>query len=168
MENKKRTLTLLSSFQIVISVMFFILGLVDGLEIRFVNVSLVFSPCWIVPLTPANGIMGLVLSKSQNRSSNLIRAIWSVSVACIVYSAITALRYQYWGIELLTFDKIFYNSDYPSGKWWFLKKDDKLKYTEQENKALALFGIIIVLGIIEIILAAALARISDSSHKVAQ
>ena len=50
MENKKRTLTLLSSFQIVISVMFFILGLVDGLEIRFVNVSLLFSPCWIVPL----------------------------------------------------------------------------------------------------------------------
>ena len=51
MENtKKRTLTLLSSFQIVISVMFFILGLVDGREIRFVNVSLVFSPCWIVPL----------------------------------------------------------------------------------------------------------------------
>ena len=50
MENtKKRTLTLLSSFQIVISVMFFILGLMDGLEIRFVNVSLMFSPCWIVP-----------------------------------------------------------------------------------------------------------------------
>ena len=51
MENtKKRTLTLLSSFQIVISVMFFILGLMDGLEIRFVNVSLMFSRCWIVPL----------------------------------------------------------------------------------------------------------------------
>ena len=51
MENtKKRTLTLLSSFQVVISVMFFILGLMDGLEIRFVNVSLMFLPCWIVPL----------------------------------------------------------------------------------------------------------------------
>ena len=47
---KKKTLTLLSSFQVVISVMFFILGLMDGLEIRFVNVSLMFSPCWIVPL----------------------------------------------------------------------------------------------------------------------
>jgi len=89
-------------------------------------------------------------------------------LAYIVYSAITALRCQYWGIELLTFDKIFYNSDYPSAKWWFLKKDDRLKYTEQENKALAVFGIIIVLCIIEIILAAALAKISDSSHKVAQ
>ena len=45
----KRTLTLLSSFQIVISVLFFVLGLVDGLEIRYIY-SLVFSPCWIVPL----------------------------------------------------------------------------------------------------------------------
>ena len=35
MENtNKRTLTLLSSFEI--SVLFFILGLVDGLEIRFI------------------------------------------------------------------------------------------------------------------------------------
>ena len=50
MENtNKRTLTLLSSFQIVISVLFFVLGLIDGLEIRYIN-SLVFSPCWIVPL----------------------------------------------------------------------------------------------------------------------
>ena len=51
MENtSKRTLILLSSFQIAISVLFFILGLVDGLEIRFIYVSLSFSPCWIVPL----------------------------------------------------------------------------------------------------------------------
>ena len=46
---KKTTLTLLSSFQIVISVIFFILGLMDELEITFVNVSLMFSPRWIVP-----------------------------------------------------------------------------------------------------------------------
>ena len=51
MENtNNRTLTLLSSFQIVMSVCFFVLGLVDGLEIRYISVSLVFSPCWIVPL----------------------------------------------------------------------------------------------------------------------
>ena len=60
------------------------------------------------------------------------------------------------------------NIDY-SGKWWFVKKDVKqLRYTEQENKAFAVFGIIIVLSIIEIILAAALAKVSDSSHKGAQ
>ena len=51
MENtNKRTLALLSSFQITISVLFFVLGLVDGLEIRYRCVSLVFSPCWIIPL----------------------------------------------------------------------------------------------------------------------
>ena len=51
MENtNKRTLILLSSFEIAISVLFFILGLVDGLEIRFIYVSLAFSPCWIVLL----------------------------------------------------------------------------------------------------------------------
>ena len=50
----------------------------------------------------------------------------------------------------------------------FVKKDVKLKYTEQENKAFAVFGIIIVLSVIEIILAAALAKVSDSSHKGAQ
>ena len=51
MENtNKRILTLLSSFQIVISVCFFVLGLVDTLEIRYIYVSHVFSPFWIVPL----------------------------------------------------------------------------------------------------------------------
>ena len=65
-------------------------------------------------------------------------------------------------------DIVTENIDY-SGKWWFVKKDVKqLRYTEQENKAFAVFGIIIVLSIIEIILAAALAKVSDSSHKGAQ
>ena len=86
-------------------------------------------------------------------------------MACIVYSAITIFRYQTWGVELLLSNKISY-SDH-SGEY-FVKKDFKLKYTEQENKALALFGIIIGLSIIEIILAAALAKVSDSSHKGAQ
>ena len=65
-------------------------------------------------------------------------------------------------------DIVTENIDY-SGKWWFVKKDVKqLRYTEQENRAFAVFGIIIVLSIIEIILAAALAKVSDSSHKGAQ
>ena len=49
-KSKKITLAFLSLFQIVISGLFFVLGMVDGLGIRFVYVSLVFSPCWIVPL----------------------------------------------------------------------------------------------------------------------
>ena len=86
-------------------------------------------------------------------------------MACIIYSAITVFRYQTWGVEWLVSNNISY-SDH-SGKY-FVKKDVKLKYTEQENKAFAVFGIIIVLSITEIILAAALAKVSDSSHKVAQ
>ena len=53
-------------------------------------------------------------------------------------------------------------------KWWFVKKHVKLKYTDHENKAFAVFGIIIVFSMIEIILAAAMAKVSDSSHKGAQ
>ena len=85
-------------------------------------------------------------------------------MACIIYSAITVLRYQYWGVESLVSNNISY-SDYDKS---FVKKDVKLKYTEQENKAFAVFGLIIVLSMIEIILAAAMAKVSDSSHKVAQ
>ena len=90
-------------------------------------------------------------------------------MACIIYAAITALRYQYWGVESLSFHTIRNPLDYDrTDKWWFVKKNVKPKYTEQENKALAVFGIIIVLSVIEIILAAAMAKVSDSSHKVAQ
>ena len=90
-------------------------------------------------------------------------------MACIIYAAITVLRYQYWGVELLTLRTITKNTDYYSNKkWWFVKKNVKPEYTKQENDALAVFGIIIVLSVIEIILAAALAKVSDSSHNGAQ
>ena len=78
------------------------------------------------------------------------------------------LGYQYWGVEQLTFLTITQNGGYRNNKWYFVKKDFKMKYTKQENDALAVFGIIIVLSVIEIILAAALAKVSDSSHKGAQ
>ena len=86
-------------------------------------------------------------------------------MACIIYSAITVFRYQRWGVESLVTDNISY-SDYSDKS--FVKKNVQLKYTEQENKAFAVFGIIIVFSMIEIILAAALAKVSDSSHKVPQ
>ena len=90
-------------------------------------------------------------------------------MACIIYSAITVLRYQDRGVESLTIRTIRQNPfHYHNDKWWFVKKNDKPKYTEQENKALAVFSIIIVLSVIEIILAAALAKVSDSGHKGAQ
>ena len=90
-------------------------------------------------------------------------------MACIIYAAITVLRYQYWGVELLAIRTITQNTDYfDTEKWWFVGKNVKPEYTKLENDALAVFGIIIVLSVIEIILAAALAKVSDSSHKGAQ
>ena len=86
-------------------------------------------------------------------------------MACIIYSAITVLRYQEWGVEPQTIRAISRNS-VPFRT--FVKKNVNPKYTEQENDVLAVFGIIIVLSVIEIILAAALAKVSDSSHKGAQ
>ena len=77
----------------------------------------------------------------------------------------TVLRYQEWGVAFLTIGALGRNSYYYNT---FVKKNVKPKYTEQENDALAVFGIIIVLSVIEIILAAALAKVSDSSHKGAQ
>ena len=66
--------------------------------------------------------------------------------------------------NIITDTSGFFQTD----KWWFVKKNVQLKYTDHENKAFAVFSIIIVLSIIEIILAAALAKVSDSSHKGAQ
>ena len=77
----------------------------------------------------------------------------------------TVLRYQEWGVAFLTIGALGRNSYYYNT---FVKKNVKPKYTEQENDALAVFGIIIVLSVIEIILAAALAKVSDSSHNGAQ
>ena len=84
-------------------------------------------------------------------------------MACIIYAAITVLRYQHWGVELLTI-RAHGRRNFRT----FVKKNVEPKYAEQENDALAVFSIIIVLSVIEIILAAALAKVSDSSQKGAQ
>jgi len=46
----KRSLMALSIAQIVMSIIFFVLGMVDGFEIRFGYVSLLFTPCWLASL----------------------------------------------------------------------------------------------------------------------
>ena len=54
------------------------------------------------------------------------------------------------------------------GDFGFLKEDTSLKYTEKEEAALAVFSIIIILSILEMILAAAIAKISDTSYQSPQ
>lgn len=50
----------------------------------------------------------------------------------------------------------------------FLADDTSLKYTEKEEEALAVFGIIVILSILEMIVAAAIAKISDTSYQSPQ
>ena len=50
----------------------------------------------------------------------------------------------------------------------FLNEDTSLKYTKKEEEALAVFGIIVILSILEMILAAAIAKISDTSYQSPQ
>ena len=51
MENpNKRSLMVLSIVQIVMSVVFFILGMIDGFEIRYGYVSLLYTQCWLAAL----------------------------------------------------------------------------------------------------------------------
>ena len=50
----------------------------------------------------------------------------------------------------------------------FLGEDTSLKYTEKEEEALAVFGVIVILSILEMIVAAAIAKISDTSYQSPQ
>ena len=48
--HNKRSMKILSVAQIVLSVIFFTLGMVDGFHIRYRYVSLLFTPCWMTAL----------------------------------------------------------------------------------------------------------------------
>ncbi|CAH3179955.1 unnamed protein product [Porites lobata] len=83
------------------SAVFLTLGLVDGLKIRYGSASLLYKPCWLAALSLPFGIMGLVLARSRRPSPMLIKAIWSVSVPCIVFSALVVFSYYHFGIATL-------------------------------------------------------------------
>lgn len=141
--------------------------MIDGFEIRYGYVSLLYTQCWLAALAMPIGVMGLVLVSSRRPSLFLINGIWSVSVACILYSAMTVYMYHHWGMEMLLFykhlqaDSFFSDSRSSS---LFVKKDSLLEYTKEEEDALAVFGITIILSIIEIIVAAAIAKTGDASY----
>ena len=50
MESNKRLVKALSIAQIVMSVIFFVLGMVDGFKVRYMFVSLTYTPCWMAAL----------------------------------------------------------------------------------------------------------------------
>ena len=95
-----------------------------------------------------------------------VTATWSVSLACIMYSAMTVFVYHQWGIDLLLFFKHQAENSFDSSD--FVKKGTKLEYTDEEKIALAVFILISIFSIIEIILAAAIAKTSGASHQATQ
>lgn len=98
-----------------------------------------------------------------------IKAIWSVSVPCIVFSALVVFSYYHFGIETLVLARHIRSGSFLSlTNSGFLGEDTSLKYTEKEEEALAVFGIIVILSILEMIVAAAIAIISDTSYQSPQ
>ena len=88
-----------------------------------------------------------------------------MSVACILYSAMTISMYHHWGMEMLLFYKhiaagSFSSLDSRSSSSLFVRKDAILEHTKEEKAALAVFILIIIFSIIEIILAAAIVKSS--------
>ena len=51
---------------------------------------------------------------------------------------------------------------------FFITKDTKVEYTDEEKNALAVFILMIIFSIIEIVLAAAIAKTSSASHQTPQ
>ena len=48
---------------------------------------------------------------------------------------------------------------------FFIEKDTKVEYTDEEKNALAVFILMIIFSVIEIVLAAAIAKTSSASHQ---
>ena len=98
-----------------------------------------------------------------------MKAIWSVSVPCIVFSALVVFSYYHFGIAALVLTSHLRSRSFLSQtEAGFWDEDISLKYTEKEEAALAVFGIIVILSILEMILVAAIAKISDTSYQSPQ
>ena len=82
-------------------------------------------------------------------------------MACVLFSTMMVYIYHDWGTSLLIQRKFFFdvrlvekeNRD-------FVEEDVKFQYTNKEKTALAVFTLITIFSIIEIILAAAIAESS--------
>ena len=63
MAYNSRDLKVISIIQIVLSVIFFILGMVDGFEVRFLYSSSTFTPCWISALVSIHRVLMSILEQ---------------------------------------------------------------------------------------------------------
>ncbi|XP_068750109.1 uncharacterized protein [Montipora capricornis] len=145
MAHNSQDLKVVSIFQLVMTAVFLILGLVDRFQVRYLHTSFLMAPFWTAAIVLPVGIVGLVLSRMSRRPPNLIYALKSVSVACAAMSAVTMYHYQ-WGIAKLVRWKVGYHLYFEE------------KFTRQENTMLAISSLAILFSIIEMILAFASAK----------
>ncbi|CAH3143772.1 unnamed protein product [Pocillopora meandrina] len=155
----RRDLKVISITQLILCLVFLILGLVDGLAVRFVYSSLTFTPCWLATLVFNAGFMGLVLSSMYRPSLTLMNFLQSVSVTCATISAITVYHYMFAWSKLIALNSEGY---FPSNtNRYFLGKDEDTKFTGKQKSMVAVSFLIIICSITEIILAIAAIRSSN-------
>ena len=97
-------------------------------------------------------------------------AIWSLCVVCIICSALLLYIYTTWGLLNIPYIVHVRNTDWLTGEddVYFVEKGDKIAYTEKEKAALAVFAFVVICNVIEIILAAAMMKISETTTKSPQ
>ncbi|XP_078384013.1 uncharacterized protein LOC144666446 isoform X2 [Oculina patagonica] len=157
-------LKVISIVQIVMTAVFFVLGMVDRFEARFINTSFLFTPCWISALVLSVGIMGLILANAPRPSSTLINFHGSVSMACAVVCAVTVYHYQ-WAINFVLASNLLNRR---SSSYFVDNDDKKLEFTKQENIMLAVSVLVVVFSLIEIALAVGSAKSSDLRYQPPQ
>ena len=97
-------------------------------------------------------------------------AIWSLCVVCIICSTLLLYIYTTWGLLNIPYIVHVRNTDWLTGEddVYFVEKGDKIAYTEKEKAALAVFALVVICSVIEIILAAAMMKISETTTKTPQ
>ena len=97
-------------------------------------------------------------------------AIWSLCVVCIICSALILYMYTTGGLLYIAYMAHIRNTGWPTidDDGHFVKEGDKIVYTEKEKSALAVFTFVIICSVIEIVLAAAIMKICETTTKTPQ
>nr|XP_058940584.1 uncharacterized protein LOC131768898 [Pocillopora verrucosa] len=146
----KKRMKVLSISQLAMAAIFLTIGMVDRYKVGYPT-SLTYMPCWISSLVLATGIMGLAVIHVPIPSSILIDALWSVSVACIILSAIAVYSYHRDLILVLI-------PTYPRDNYGFVKEGIATFLNDEEKLMVAVSSLLVVFFILEIMLAATLVR----------
>lgn len=162
----RQELKIISIIQLVMSVILFALGIVDHFEVRYTYLSHLLMPCWIAALVVPASIMGFNLAIRSRRSPILINWLTSISIASVVVSAVVLNAYS-WALKVLLHFK-YYKYNNTEGFPFFWVKDAKIRFEDQENTMIAIYALIVIFTICEIILAVATARSGETGRQSPQ